>query len=40
MTIQNGRTESEKVKKYMTYEMVNLKSHIYNKQMKIDKMFM
>jgi hypothetical protein len=23
----------------MTYEVVNLKSHLYNKQLKMDKMF-
>lgn len=33
------RTEEMKVKKYLTYEVVNLKSHLYNKQMKMDKMF-
>ena len=31
MTIQNSRPEQLKVKKYMNYEVVNLKSHLYNK---------
>lgn len=36
---QNGRPEALKVKKYVNYEVINLKSHLYNKQMKMDKMF-
>ena len=39
MEKQNSRPEELKVKKYVTYEAVNLKSHLYNKQLKMDKMF-
>ena len=34
-----GRPEKLKVKKYLNYERLNLKSHIYNDSIKGQKMF-
>lgn len=34
-----SRPEEIKIKKYLTYEAINLRSNLYNKKLKMDKMF-
>ena len=36
----DARPEGVKVKKYLDFERVNLKSHLYNEIIKTEKMFM